>query len=213
MIAVVAGGTGLVGKELIGVLEAEPRINKIKVISRRPLNELGEKSEVVLVPEVGELLRHREFLKGDLYFCALGTTIKKAGSQAEFRKIDFQAVYEFGKIAEAHQARCLSLVSAAGANADSFIFYNRVKGETEDALRSLPLQRLHLFHPGLLRGERQEQRTGEQIAETGVQFLEKFLAPRLIQRIATSALRLAQRMLEESLKEDLGIKVYSPTDI
>lgn len=213
MIAVVAGGTGLVGKMLIQVLENEPRITKIKVISRRPLNDLGPKSEVVLVPEISELLRHKDLLKGDLFFSALGTTIKKAGSQAEFRKIDFHAVYDFGKIAEFHEARCLSVVSAAGANSNSFVFYSRVKGEAEEALQSLPLKRLHVFRPGLLRGERSEHRTGEQLAEKGVQLLEKFLPPQFVQRLATSAKHLAQKMVMESFEEKQGLQVYGPQDL
>jgi uncharacterized protein YbjT (DUF2867 family) len=107
-------------------------------------------------------------LRGDLFavdqiFCALGTTIKQAGSQEAFRRVDFEYALAAAKLGVEHGAQDFLLVSALGASAKSRIFYNRVKGELEDALRTLPYRSVTIVRPSLLLGDRAQFRLGEQV--------------------------------------------------
>lgn len=94
-------------------------------------------------------------------FCCLGTTIKVAGSQQEFRKVDFTYTVQTCAIAVKNGADQIVAVTAVGANSRSKIFYNRIKGETEEALSKLPCQAIHILRPSLLLGERKESRSAE----------------------------------------------------
>lgn len=211
MIAVIIGATGLVGSLLLEKLLMDPEIHRVISISRRsiprPSGPLGGKLKEVLVSDLSELSVHQAELQGDLYFCCLGTTTKNAGSQENFRKVDYQAVVEFGKIAQAHQAKSLTVISASGANAQSLIFYNRVKGETEAALRDLHLQRLVIFRPGLLIGERKEFRMAEKIFTNLYKVLTPILPPSFQAAVATSAVVLASRMLAEGKRISPALEV------
>ena len=120
----------------------------------------------------------------DQVLCALGTTIGKAGSQAAFRKVDFEYPCEVAQLANAKGARHFLLVSALGANARSSVFYNRVKGELEDAVLGLPLRSHTIVRPSLLVGDRTETRPGEIVgAKLG------FLVPAQVQARARDRCR------------------------
>jgi uncharacterized protein YbjT (DUF2867 family) len=108
-------------------------------------------------------------------FCALGTTIKQAGSQDAFRKVDHDYILAFARAAKAAGAKRFLLVSAMGASASSSIFYSRVKGETERDIRALGFETLHIFRPGLLLGERAEKRSGEEIGAALTPFLNPLM--------------------------------------
>jgi uncharacterized protein YbjT (DUF2867 family) len=97
-------------------------------------------------------------------YCALGTTLKAAGSQAAFRRVDHDHVLALGQWAVRAGARRLLVVSAVGADAHAASFYSRVKGDTEAALRALPLRSLVIARPSLLDGARDQWRTGERLA-------------------------------------------------
>lgn len=102
--------------------------------------------------------------KFDHVFCTLGTTIKKAKTKENFKKVDFDYVLALGNKTKVWNADKFLMVSSLGANAKSAIFYNRVKGEIENALKLLELPHLFIFRPSLLLGNRKEQRTGEKTA-------------------------------------------------
>jgi uncharacterized protein YbjT (DUF2867 family) len=112
-----------------------------------------------------QLNSHAQYFRADDVFCCLGTTIKQAGSEEAFRRVDFGYGTEAARIAAAEGAEQFGLVSALGADAGSRVFYNRVKGEAEDAVRALPFRSVHILPPSLLLGERKEFRLGERIAE------------------------------------------------
>ena len=101
--------------------------------------------------------------KTDDAFCCLGTTIRQAGSQAAFRKIDFDFVLNFATAAKAAGAKRFLVVSALGATAKSGVFYNRVKGEMENALKAMNFQSLHIFRPSFLVGKRADARVVERL--------------------------------------------------
>ncbi len=164
MTAVITGGTGLTGTFLVRQLLADPAITRVISVSRKPLNLSNAKLREVLVSDLADISSISQELRGELYFCCLGTTIRAAGSKENFEKVDHAAIVAFAKIAKAHDARAFVLVSAMGANAKSMFFYNRVKGRTENDVRALGLRSLIIFRPALLVGPRQEFRLAESIA-------------------------------------------------
>jgi nucleoside-diphosphate-sugar epimerase len=98
------------------------------------------------------------------FFCCLGSTIKKAGSQQAFRLVDEKYVVRFAEEAKKSGARCMVIVSAAGSNAQSNFFYNRVKGQMEGGVRRVGLRSVYILRPSLLLGERNEKRSSESFA-------------------------------------------------
>src|ERR1700720_1466994 len=152
MIATVIGSTGLTGAFLVRDLLADSAITKVMSVSRRSLNISDSKLTEVLVSDLAELPTIQSKIRGELYFSCLGTTIKAAGSKENFEKVDHAAIVDFAKIANAHDAKSFTLVSAMGANAKSMLFYNRVKGRTEDDVKPLGLPSLIIFRPALLVG-------------------------------------------------------------
>lgn len=159
-----AGATGLIGGYLLDGLLADDGVSEVHALVRRPLQVSNPKLHVYQVdfaalPKLPPL---------DEAFLALGTTIKVAGSREAFRAVDLQANLAVARAAVEAGARRIGLVSAAGADAQSLIFYNRVKGELEEALESLPLEALVIARPSLLLDSRehlgQPPRMGETLA-------------------------------------------------
>lgn len=156
-----AGATGLTGEHLLDRLLNERTVERVLAPSRRPLaahprleNPVGELTN--LLPQLGGPV--------DTAFCCLGSTIRQAGSQEAFRAIDIDLVVAVGRRARELGAQHYLVISALGADRGSSVFYNRVKGEMEDALRDQGWPQLTLARPSLLLGPRQEFRLGERLA-------------------------------------------------
>ena len=165
--ALIAGATGLVGGHLLKLLLADPQYGKVVAVTRRRLEGVSSPKLDELIVDFDALdksLAQKNIPVDDAY-CALGTTIKTAGSQDAFRKVDHDYVVAFAKAAKARGAKRLMLVSSIGADPASSVFYSRVKGETEQALGALGFEALHIFRPGLLIGERAETRPVESIGK------------------------------------------------
>ena len=156
-----AGASGLTGEHLLDRLLNEPTVSRVLAPSRKPLAEHPH-----LENPVGEPAQVLPQLSGqvDIAFCCLGTTIKKAGSEAAFRAVDLDMVVAFAKRAREMGARHLIVISAIGADPKSSVFYNRVKGEMEQAVRAQDWPQLTLVRPSLLLGDRLEPRLAEQLA-------------------------------------------------
>lgn len=168
-----AGATGLVGGLMLQALLADRTVCEVHALSRRPLAVNHPKLQVHLVD-----FRDLPALpQTDEVYLALGTTIKVAGSKAAFRAVDFDANLAVAQAAFAAGARRMGLVSAGASNAKSAMFYNRVKGELEDALKAMPFTALVIAQPSLLLNYRdglgQPTRYGEIIAIP----VAKLLAP------------------------------------
>ncbi|PCJ69237.1 MAG: oxidoreductase [Rhodobiaceae bacterium] len=163
--ALIAGATGLVGGHLLEYLLASPRHSRVVAVTRQPLELTHDKLNNLVVDfdDLEDGIRATG-IKTDEAYCALGTTIKKAGSQAAFRKVDFDYETAFARASLEAGAKRFALVSAVGASASSSIFYSRVKGETEEAIRAMGFPALHIFQPGVLLGQRGEARPAEQLA-------------------------------------------------
>lgn len=213
MIAVITGATGLVGSLLLSKLLSDNAITKVIAITRKPLTLNHPKLNQFLVNDFSQLLDYKNDLKGDIYFCALGTTIKIAGTKENFRKVDFNAVVNFGKVAEYHLAQSFTVVSANMADAHSRIFYNKVKGETEQALMAMKFNRLIILRPSLLIGKRNHTRAGEEIFMGLIKVLSPILTNNLKKKFATQIETLTDRMLKEGKNPASKIKIINAIDI
>jgi uncharacterized protein YbjT (DUF2867 family) len=213
MIAILIGGTGLTGSSLVRQLLVAPAIAKVISISRRSLEISNPKLAEVLISDLAELSSFESKIRGDIYFCCLGTTIKAAGSEENFERVDHAAIVAFAKIAKAHDAKSFTLISAMGANANSMIFYNRVKGRTENDVRALGLRSLIIFRPALLVGPRHEFRLAERIMARTLVPLSLILPIRTQKKFVTKAETLATRMSTEGKATPTGVHVILAKDI
>ena len=170
--ALVIGATGLVGKQLVQQLLADGRFNKVIVFGRRSLGKADAKLEEHLInfdkPEEWQHL-----VKGDVFFSTLGTTLKQAGGQNEQYKVDYHYQYKFAEAAAHNGIPAYVLVSSSGAKPDSLIFYSRMKGALEEAVKKLDFKSISIIQPGLLHGDRKEERFGEEAAYKVMHFLDK----------------------------------------
>jgi len=158
--ALLVGATGLIGSFLLQRLLAAGRYARVTVWARRDIGRTHPKLKV----EIADFARLQERrVEAEDVFCCLGTTIKQAGSQAAFRRVDYDYPVALAMAAAGGGARRLLVVSALGANPDSRVFYNRVKGEMEVAVRAAGVPRTVFFRPSLLSGPRVQERLGEKI--------------------------------------------------
>ncbi|MES1991031.1 MAG: NAD(P)H-binding protein [Pseudomonadota bacterium] len=162
--ALIVGATGLVGGYVLKLLLASPHYDKVIAVTRKPLTIEHPKLRQLVgsLDNTEEMVSDARVQAVDA-FCGLGTTIKIAGSQVAFRKVDFDYVLKFARATQAAGATRFMLVSAIGAAPLSKVFYSRVKGETEQALGGLDFEALHIFRPGLLLGDRTDTRRGESV--------------------------------------------------
>lgn len=173
--ALVAGASGLVGGLLLEALLESSLYREVCSLGRRALPLQHPKLSQRTV-DFGRL-DTESLPAADDAFCCLGTTIKKAGSQEAFRAVDHDAVLAFAKASRKAGARRFLLVSALGADSRSRIFYNRVKGETEEHLAAVGFESLVILRPSLLLGERAESRPGERAAVVMTKVLGPLLRP------------------------------------
>jgi uncharacterized protein YbjT (DUF2867 family) len=165
------------------------------------------------VVDFDRLDSHADTFGAEDVFCCLGTTIKQAGSQEAFRRVDFGYVTEAARIASAKGAEQFGLVSALGADAGSRVFYNRVKGEAEDAVRALPFQSVHILRPSLLLGERKEFRVGERIAEAAMRPLGPLMRGPLRRFRPVRAHAVAAALVQLSVEQKPGVRVVESEEI
>lgn len=192
-----AGASGMTGEHLLDRLLNEPTVERVLAPSRKPLAEHPH-----LENPLGELLDLLPGLQGPVNtaFCCLGSTIKQAGSQDAFRLVDHDLVLAFAARARELGARHLLVVSAIGADPRSSVFYNRIKGETEEALKAQGWPQLTLARPSLLLGPRNEFRLGERLAAPFMRWL-----PGKHRAIDVTA--LARALWRLALEEDQGLRV------
>ncbi|MBF8963911.1 NAD(P)H-binding protein [Pontibacter sp. FD36] len=170
--ALVIGATGLVGKQLVQQLLSDERFNNVIVFGRRSLGIANTKLQEHLIDfDKPEDWQH--LVKGDVFFSTLGTTLKQAGGQNEQYKVDYHYQYKFAEAAAQNGVPAYVLVSSSGADPGSLIFYSRMKGALEEAVKKLDFKSINIIQPGLLHGDRQESRTGEEIGYKVMHFLDK----------------------------------------
>ncbi len=170
--AIIIGATGLVGSTLVKQICENPNYSKVVLLLRKPLNISHSK----LIQEVIDFDNiDASKILGDDLFCAMGTTLAKAGSKEAQYKIDCTYPYEIGKIAKANGVKQYILVSSVGANFDSSNFYLRTKGDLENKIQLLGFQNFVSVRPSMLLGDREESRLGEKIGKVFSNLLSPLL--------------------------------------
>jgi uncharacterized protein YbjT (DUF2867 family) len=209
--ALIAGATGLVGDLLLRQLLDSPEYGRVVALGRRP-PALGHPKLVAVTVEFTALDTLTGSLRCADAFCCLGTTIKQAGSRENFRAVDLTAVLAFAWAAQRNGSERFYLVSALGANAQSRVFYNRIKGKTEEGLQVLGFKTLGLFRPSLLLGPRRKKRAGERVAAAIMGRIEPVLIGPLRQYRAIEAAVVARAMLRCACDPTVrGVQVF-PSD-
>jgi uncharacterized protein YbjT (DUF2867 family) len=162
-----AGATGLVGGECLDLLAADGTVSGITALVRRPPRESTRLAGKVRFAKADfdHLDRQAELFSVDQVICALGTTIKRAGTREAFRRVDFDYPLAIARLALAQGARHFLLVTALGADPKARVFYSRVKGELEEAILALGYPAVTIVRPSLLLGARDEFRLGEEVAK------------------------------------------------
>lgn len=168
-----AGASGLVGRELLAALLADPSVTAVHSLGRRALTAQHPK----LASHVVDFSALPALPAIDEAYIALGTTIKVAGNQAAFRAVDLDAVVNVARAAHAAGAARLGVVSAMGADADSRVFYNSVKGEMEQAVRAVGIATTVFARPSMLEGDRTSLQQPARPAERWVQQAMRVLRP------------------------------------
>lgn len=216
MNVIIFGATGLVGHATLLELLNHPDINMVCSPQRRSQNirhnKLHEVIQLQFDPDFVEGLSDEIKEKVDVIICALGTTIAKAGTSEKFRAIDFDLAFSTAKLAQKMDAKFL-VVSAAGANSNSPIFYNRVKGELEEAIKNLNLKSWIIFHPSLLIGKRTEKRTAEGLGIKFYKTLKPLLPKNLKALFGTEIDQLAKKIVDVSVEKNNESRVIGPLEI
>lgn len=204
------GATGLVGRECLRMLLASPEFASVATLTRRALPpELASAPNVVgkleqRVADFERLHEEPELLRAEQIICALGTTLETAGSRQQFRHVDYDYPLAIAQLGLEQGAQHFLLVSALGANPRSLIFYNRVKGELEEAVLALPYRSVTIVRPSLLVGTRARPRRAEELVKRLAFLVPARYKPIPVSCVATALVREAtadapgQRIIESA---------------
>lgn len=209
---IIAGASGLVGHHLLDLLLEEKSFEKVYSLVRKPSGRTHPKLEEINFDFNNEEA-YANLPEVDSGFCCLGTTIKKAGSQKAFKKVDYHYPLLLAQSLKNNNCRAFHVITALGADSSSRIFYNQVKGELEDALSKLEFNSLNIYQPSLLLGDRKEQRLGEKIAMIFMPPLEFLLQGKLKKYRSIQAKDVAKGILANTKKENNNIQIIPSNEI
>ncbi|MEK3945536.1 oxidoreductase [Paenibacillus sp. FSL R10-2796] len=208
-IALVLGATGLVGKAVTEELLNREGWGEVRVLVRTPLALEHPKLKQIVV-DWESLAEYSDSFEGvHSIFCCLGTTIKKAGSQEQFERVDLDYPLAAAAIARDHGVKQFLVVSSMGADAKSRNFYSRTKGRAEEALSKIGFQGLHLFRPSLLLGHRKEFRLGERVAARLMKALEFVMVGKAAKYRAIPGVTVARAMVNIASADTHGLHIYT----
>ena len=202
--ALLIGATGATGKDLLDLLLKDDDFHRVDIFLRREVASNHEKLNVHVI-DFDKPDQWKHLVKGDVLFSCLGTTLKAAGSKEAQWKIDYDYQYEFAKAARENGVDNYVLVSSSGASPDSFLFYPRMKGQLEDAVKSLGFAKLSIFNPPILE-RKNTDRTGEVIGLKVIRFLNQFGLFRSQKPMPTEI--LARAMMNSARAGENGIQIY-----
>lgn len=205
--AIVAGASGLVGDRVLRRLLAGATYDRVVAFVRGPINVTHRKLEQRTV-DYERMGRMSAFPRADDVFCCLGTTIKKAGSEEAFHKVDVGYVARLAEVSVRAGANQFLLVSSVGASAQSGNFYLRCKGEAEDMVRTLPYKGVQIFRPSFLVGHRREERAGEAVASAAARLFSFAMIGPASRYRPIRADDVAKAMVAVAEESPPGIHVY-----
>ena len=202
--ALVAGASGLTGGRLLSHLLADDRYARVAALVRKESLSANRKLTQLTV----DFEALPALPTADDAYCCLGTTIKKAGSRAAFRQVDFEFVVNFARAAKQAGVKQFLVISSLGANARSAVFYSRVKGEMENALREMGFDTLHIFQPSLILGERKEQRPTERFGIAVFNAVGALMMGPVRKYRPIESTTIAKAMIKSAFSESGGINAY-----
>ena len=211
MTATLVGATGLIGGYLLEELLNDPSFDTVRILISRPIDITHPKLEKKIVDFNDSDSLLVALSNSDVLFCAIGSTMKKVkGDKDSYRKIDFDIPVRLARFCKMTGCEKFILVSSGGANSKSMIFYQRLKGETDEAVKAIGLKSVHIMRPSLLLGERKEFRLGENIGKTLMTSLS-FLIPEKYKAI--HGRDVAKVMLALAKKNEEGYFIHENTEI
>ena len=209
--AIVVGASGLTGSFLLQELARNKSFEKILVLSRKAFKPALPKVKEVVV-DFENLGKYDFWPDVDVLFCCVGTTIKKAGSQENFKKVDYSI-----PLALAEQCALYNIgfhfMSSVGADAESSNFYLRTKGEAEEALKQLDLPYLYIYRPSILLGPRKERRIGETIGKFLSTLATPLMQGSLKKYRGIHISQIAKKMIDKTIHFEFGIHTLESNDI
>jgi uncharacterized protein YbjT (DUF2867 family) len=206
--AIVIGGSGLVGKQLIYQLLNDAHYQKVIALTRKDLVLAHSKLEQLIV-DFDQLSDIQHQLLADDVFCCIGTTKAKTPNEANYTRIDHGIPLEIAKYAKANGATQFVLVSAMGANEKSMVFYSRLKAKVETDLAAIGFDALQIIRPALLMGARTEFRLFEKIFQWLFKPLNLLMIGPLKAYKGIAAITVAKAMLNIALQKPLGVHVWT----
>lgn len=207
----ISGATGLVGNELVIQNLNNPSVTNVWVLSRRPLSFQHPKCRVIIC-EFDELNMLKLPEPIDFAYCALGTTLRKAGSKTAQQKIDRDYVVRFAQLMHANGCKSLGIVSSIGANSSSSNFYLRTKGEMEDEVQAIDIQSINFIQPSLLLGPRIEKRPSEKLFMYIMLLINPILIGSWRKYRGITGIDVAAKLIELTLKEIKGVNYVDLTN-
>jgi uncharacterized protein YbjT (DUF2867 family) len=208
--AAMIGATGLVGSQLLAQLLEDDRFSKVISFGRKKSGKSHAKLEEHVVdfdaPESWSSL-----VKADIAFSSLGTTIGQAGSKAGQRKVDYDYQFEFAKTAAQNKIPTYVLVSSGAADPKAMSFYLRIKGELDRDVQTLGFERVRIFRPSVLKGDREKSRAGEKIGSVLLDAVNAIGIARKYRGISGDV--VARAMIHSALDETKGTKIFAADEV
>lgn len=198
------GASGMVGNELLHLLISHPAYDSIVSLARREIDFEHPKLKQIKV-DFENLDSHQSHFANQDVYCCLGTTIKKAKSKEDFRKIDFSYVTKIASLAAKNNVENFAVISSLGVTDKPKGLYLKTKAEMEAVVKKFNFKRCFILRPSLLLGNRKEKRTGEQLAKILIQLFSPLLFGRLKKYRGVNGQKVAKKMIELMLQNEKGI--------
>lgn len=211
--ALIAGATGLVGKELTQLISKANYYSEMCIVTRRPIGLSDSRIREIIVEDFDQLANFKASLTADDIYCCLGTTIKKAGSKENFRKVDQYYPEALADLTSSQGASKFLIISSVGASKNSSFFYSQVKGAVEESISRKPFETVLIFRPSLLLGKRNERRLGEDVAQTLSPLFSAILFGSLKKYRPIHAREVASGMLIAAQKPLKGVHIFDSYQI
>ena len=211
-IALIAGASGMVGGHCLQLLLKDSEYSKVVSIGRRQISIKDEKLEQIVV-DFDKLEEHADLFTADHIYCCLGTTIKKAKTKEQFKKVDLEYPLKMAGLAADNNAMCFSIITSLGASQSSPFFYSKVKGEVEDILATLNIPCINILQPSILYGDRGESRIGEKIGIFGMKAVGSLFVGGLKKYKGISGEQVALAMVSVTKEERKGLRKFPSNEL
>lgn len=208
----IVGSSGLVGHHCLEHLLENDEYDVVYSFVRKeqPISHPKLKQQVI---DMGKIEEYLDQFEADDVYCSLGTTMKKAGSKAKFIRVDYNYVVRLARLSAVKNAQNFCVVSAIGADANSKVFYNKVKGEMENTLEKIDLPAVHVFRPSVLLGKRKEMRIGEKAGAILLSLFSPLMLGPLKKYRPVKGDDVAKAMIGATHTDKKGFNVYDLNDI